>query len=70
MVKTRQVLRALERRGFVVVDQEGSHIKLRRAGRIAIVPDHGAKDMPPGTLRSILKQAGLTVDEFRTLLSR
>ena len=35
---------------------------------MAIVPDHGGIDVPWGTGRSILKQAGLTVDEFLTLL--
>ncbi len=68
VLKTRQVLRALERAGFREVDREGSHIKLRRDRHIAIVPDHGGKDMPLGTLRSILKQAGMTVDQFRALL--
>ncbi|MGH2560935.1 MAG: type II toxin-antitoxin system HicA family toxin [Thermomicrobiales bacterium] len=68
MVKTSQVLRALERAGFQEVDRAGSHVKLRRGSQIAIVPDHGGRDMPPGTLRSILKQAGISADEFRSLL--
>jgi predicted RNA binding protein YcfA (HicA-like mRNA interferase family) len=36
--------------------------------RTVIVPVHGNRDIPPGTLRSILTQAGLPVDEFIDLL--
>ncbi|CAA9552898.1 MAG: hypothetical protein AVDCRST_MAG73-3105 [uncultured Thermomicrobiales bacterium] len=66
--KTHRVLRALERAGFRREPQAGSHFKLRRAGRIAIVPDHGGKDMPTGTLRSILNQAGPTAADSRNPL--
>lgn len=62
---SRPVLRALERAGFREVNRVGSHLKLRRDGHIAIVPDHGGKDMPQGTLRGILKQAGITIEEFQ-----
>jgi predicted RNA binding protein YcfA (HicA-like mRNA interferase family) len=68
IVKSREVLRVLVRAGFAVVDQEGSHIKLRKGPFTVIVPDHRSKDMPKGTLGSILKQCGLTVEEFKSLL--
>ena len=68
VLKSSQVLRALERAGFQEVARSGSHVKLRRETQLAIVPDHGGKDMPLGTLRSILKQAGSLIDEFRTFL--
>lgn len=67
-LKTGEVLAALGQAGFHQVDQQGSHVKLRRGPRIAIVPDHRGRDVPIGTLRAILKQAGLTVEEFRALL--
>ena len=35
---------------------------------MVVVPFHGGKDLKPGTLRSIIRQAGLTVDEFLDLL--
>ena len=59
--------RALERAGFTVVHQRGSHVKMRHAdGRTAIIPMH--PELAPGTLRSILRQAKLTVEELLELL--
>jgi predicted RNA binding protein YcfA (HicA-like mRNA interferase family) len=49
------------------MSQRGSHVKLRNAaGRTVIVPLH--RELALGTLRSILRQAGLSVDEFADLL--
>jgi predicted RNA binding protein YcfA (HicA-like mRNA interferase family) len=66
-ISGKAVVRALERNGFRVERVSGSHHVLRRpdvpASKV-IVPVHGGHDLPPGTLRSILKQAGLSVDEF------
>ena len=59
--------RALRGAGFVRVSQKGSHVKLRNdAGRTVINPMH--PELASGTLRSIIRQAGLTVDEFTALL--
>lgn len=66
----RQIRRKLLAAGFAEVSQKGSHVKFARATsegtRIAIVPRH-SNDVPLGTLRSILNQAGLTPDEFEKL---
>jgi predicted RNA binding protein YcfA (HicA-like mRNA interferase family) len=64
----RALVRALEKIGFVVKRQRGSHIILRRVNPPArvVVPDH--KDLRVGTLRTILNSAGLTVDELLKLL--
>jgi len=63
----KDVCRALERAGFSRKSQKGSHVKMaHQAGRIAIVPMHS--EIADGTLRSILKQAGLTADELLALL--
>ena len=69
-VSGREMLRALERAGFEFERQRGSHAVLinRERGRVAVVPMHGGKDLPPGTLRGILRQAGLTADDLRALL--
>jgi predicted RNA binding protein YcfA (HicA-like mRNA interferase family) len=65
--KAREVLARLQRAGFVVRRQSGSHVVLRRQdGRQTYVVMHTG-DVPTGTFRSILKQAGLTEDEFRNL---
>ncbi|TVR75051.1 MAG: type II toxin-antitoxin system HicA family toxin [Sphaerobacteraceae bacterium] len=68
-VSGRETVRALERAGFVVSRQRGSHVRLFRAGvGQVIVPLHGNRDIPAGTLRNILRQANLSVDEFIELL--
>ncbi len=60
------VIAALSKTGFVQVSQRGSHVKFRREGGTVIVPLH--RGLAPGTLRSILRQAGLTAAEFASLL--
>jgi predicted RNA binding protein YcfA (HicA-like mRNA interferase family) len=64
----RDVRAALERIGFIFRRQTGSHMVLRRDQPHArvIVPDH--RCMRSGTLRQIIREAGLTVDEFVALL--
>ncbi|MDQ2875695.1 MAG: type II toxin-antitoxin system HicA family toxin [Actinomycetota bacterium] len=65
----REVLRALGRLGWVVVVQKGSHAQLRhptRSGRVT-VPLHAGETIGPGLLRSILNQAGVSIEEFRTV---
>ena len=65
-----QVVRALERAGFSVHRIKGSHHHLRDPARPRarpVVPVHRG-DLPAGTLRAIIKQAGLTVSAFRKLL--
>src|SRR5205809_176245 len=65
--KAREVLARLQRAGFVVKRQSGSHVVLRHSdGRQTYVAMH-TKDVPSGTFRSILKQARLTEEEFRNL---
>lgn len=60
-------MRALEKAGFTQVSQKGSHVKLRNdAGRTVIIPLH--RELARGTLASILRQAGLSAEEFRELL--
>ena len=62
-----EVVRALGRAGFEQVSQRGSHVKMRHPdGRMAIVPLH--RELATGTLRSILRQAGLSTDQLSELL--
>jgi predicted RNA binding protein YcfA (HicA-like mRNA interferase family) len=64
-------MRALERAGLVQVRSKGSHRVFQHPAdptRRAIVSDHRGEDIPQGTLRSIIDQADLTVDEFIDLL--
>jgi predicted RNA binding protein YcfA (HicA-like mRNA interferase family) len=66
----RDVRAALERAGFIFRRQTGSHMILRRDNPHArvVVPDH--KQVRTGTLRRIISDAGMTVDQFMALLGR
>jgi predicted RNA binding protein YcfA (HicA-like mRNA interferase family) len=68
VISGRECLKALERTGFHFKRQEGSHMILRRDDPFAqvVVPDH--KELDRGTLRAIIRQAGLSVDDFVKLL--
>lgn len=60
----RKVERALKRNGFRIVRQRGSHVFFERAdGRTTVVPRHGG-DVPPGLVRKILADAGLTLGDL------
>ena len=68
-ISGREVVFALPKLGYEKDRQKGSHIVLRQAAyphRRLVVPDH--KEVAKGTLRAIIKQAGLTVEEFNELL--
>ena len=56
------VIAALERLGFAQIRQRGSHVVLRRGGTGTVVPLH--REVKTGTLAGILRQAGVTQDEF------
>lgn len=68
-VTPRQVVAALKRAGFKEQRQRGSHIFLWHPQRdvVTTVAMH-TKDMPRGTLKTIIKQAGFSQDEFQKLL--
>jgi predicted RNA binding protein YcfA (HicA-like mRNA interferase family) len=68
VVSGRECVKALSKKGFYFKRQQGSHIILRRDNPFAqiVVPDH--KELDRGTLRSIIRMAGLSVEEFINLL--
>ena len=57
-----EAVRALRRLGFQVVRQEGSHIRMSKGAVRLTVPNHRA--ILPKTLQSVLRQAGVSVEEF------
>ncbi|HET7100429.1 MAG TPA: type II toxin-antitoxin system HicA family toxin [Terriglobia bacterium] len=67
-VSGRECRKALERAGFMFKRQEGSHMIFRRDSPYAqvVVPDH--KELDRGTLRSILRFAGISSEQFAALL--
>ncbi len=71
VVTPKQAIKALEKCGFLIRRQSGSHVILfhpKKSGRV-VVAIH-AKDIKRGTLKNILKQADLSVDEFIELLKQ
>jgi predicted RNA binding protein YcfA (HicA-like mRNA interferase family) len=70
VVKPKEVLRALQSAGFYVHHQAGSHARLFHQTRPELrvtIPMHN-KDLPAKTLKSIIRQAGMNLEEFIELL--
>lgn len=57
-----EIVRVLERMGFIRVRQRGSHVMLRRGSAGCVVPDH--REVKVGTLSGVLKQAGVSAEDF------
>jgi predicted RNA binding protein YcfA (HicA-like mRNA interferase family) len=66
IVSGAQVVSALERLGFAKVRQNGSPIVMRRGGAGCVVPNH--RELRIGTLAGLLKQAGISAEEFLQVL--
>jgi predicted RNA binding protein YcfA (HicA-like mRNA interferase family) len=69
-VNAREVIAVLEFAGFHLARTSGSHAQYKKEGHryVVTVPQHGSKSLKPGTLRSIIKGAGLTKGEFNSFL--
>jgi predicted RNA binding protein YcfA (HicA-like mRNA interferase family) len=61
-ISGQDAVKTFEMLGFVVARQKGSHVVLRRGERGCVIPMH--KELAIGTLRSAIKQAGITVELF------
>jgi predicted RNA binding protein YcfA (HicA-like mRNA interferase family) len=69
VVSGRELVKALGKIGYLFDHQRGSHMILRQSkppNRRLTIPDH--KEIAKGTLRSIMREAGLTVEELSKLL--
>lgn len=68
VISGRRAVDAFEKAGWQVERREGSHIILTKAGvpTILSVPDH--QEIRRGTLRSLIRRAGLSVEEFMALM--
>jgi predicted RNA binding protein YcfA (HicA-like mRNA interferase family) len=62
-----QIIKVLQKKGFVYVSQKGSHAKFRKTGNpiLTVIVPAGKKEIPFGTFKSILRQAGLAEDNFK-----
>ena len=67
-ISGRECVRVLLKAGFIIRRQQGSHIILRRSNPFAqlVVPDH--RELDRGTLRAIIRQAGISVEQFKKLI--
>jgi predicted RNA binding protein YcfA (HicA-like mRNA interferase family) len=67
-ISGRDCVAALVRAGFREIRQRGSHIIVRRDTPFSqlVVPDH--RELDRGTLRAIIRQAGMTVEQFNALV--
>lgn len=63
-----ELVRALERAGFVRVRQAGSHVTLEKGELHATVPVHGRRPLAKGTVAGILRSAEMSADDLRGLL--
>ncbi len=63
LLSSRVIVKTLEQKGFVFVSQKGSHAKYRKKAHTVIVP-MGKREIPLGTLSSIIRQTGLEKTDF------
>lgn len=64
-LKPREIIRALEKLGFIAKSQRGSHVKFKHAdGRWTVVPVHGNTQIDRGLLRKIIRECEVSDDEF------
>jgi predicted RNA binding protein YcfA (HicA-like mRNA interferase family) len=69
IVPYRRLRKVVEAVGFEWMRREGSHnIFQNRDGRIVVIPDHGARPIGRGLLAKILRQTGLSVEDYHRLL--
>jgi predicted RNA binding protein YcfA (HicA-like mRNA interferase family) len=67
LISGTEAVRAFKIIGFTVARQRGSHIVMRKGSQGCVVPNH--KEIKIGTLSGILKQAGVSVDDFIAALN-
>lgn len=71
VVKARELVRVLRKLGFSISHFVGSHAQLKsKQGQRVTVPMHGSKEITPKTLKSVLKDAELSVEDFIKLLRK
>jgi len=68
-LSSRELIKILQKAGFRVIRQKGSHAIMMNDRKVRIViPIHPRKDVKPGLIRAIIKEAGLSREEFLKLL--
>ena len=62
ILKPKIIINVLEKFGFQFISQKGSHMKYSNGVKVVIIPNHD--EITRGTLKSILNQAGIEIDDF------
>ncbi len=71
MLRSDEIIRVLEKAGFGVIRQKGSHLRMTHSdGRVVTVPVHRGQDIGRGLLRKIMRDADMSRDDFLALLKR
>lgn len=69
IIKSKDLVKALNKMGFFEYHRVGSHVQLKHSdGRRTTIPLHVGKDMPRGTVRAILKQIHISLEELIRIL--
>ncbi|MCD6089439.1 type II toxin-antitoxin system HicA family toxin [Candidatus Bathyarchaeota archaeon] len=68
-LSSQRLIKILEKIGFKIIRQKGSHvIMINDRGTRIVIPVHPGKDVKPGLIRAIIKEAGLSREEFFRIL--
>lgn len=71
ILKADELIGALEKAGFLIIRQKGSHVRMKHPDRRAVtVPVHPGRDVGRGLLRKVLRDDELAREEFVALLER
>lgn len=67
LYSSNQVVKVLQKKGFIYISQKGSHVKFRKFGKkvLTVIVPANRKEIPYGTFRSILRQSQLTEEDFK-----
>jgi len=63
-ISGKRLANILKKKGWILVDVNGSHFKYCKDSQSVVIPIHGNKDLKIGTLKSLMKQADLTEDDL------
>ena len=66
LLSSKKIIRVLEKHTFIFISQKGSHIKFRKIGKknLTVIVPANKKEIPSGTVSSIIRQADLTRENF------
>ncbi len=66
LLSSKQIVNIIERKGFVFISQNGSHMKFRKYGskNLTVIVPANKKEIPIGTLHSIIRQSSISKEDF------